>query len=362
MRCSHSTHVDGLLASPPATVGPSLPAMDAGLVLVVALAYAFAFTNGFHDASNSIATLIATRAGRPGPALFLATSCILVGPFLLGSAVADTIAGVIDVEPDETVAVVGAALVAALVWNLFTWSRGLPSSSSHALVGGLAGAAIAEAGLEAVNWAGFDGWRPVGMIGVLVALAVSPVLGAGAAFALLRLLRRVLRRATRRFELPVRNMQWATSGLLALSQGANDTQKAVGVVSAVLLAEGVTSSLEASFAATLGAALAMAAGTALGGWRIVRTIGRRIYDLRPLDALASQTGSAAVIFGASLAGAPVSSTHVVASSVVGVGAGRKRWGRIRWAVVREMGIAWLTTIPATAVLAGVLLATWRWLS
>jgi inorganic phosphate transporter, PiT family len=336
--------------------------VDAGLVLVVALAYAFAFTNGFHDASNSIATIIATRSARPGPALVLATGCILIGPFLFGSAVASTIAGIIDVDADETALVVGAALVSALSWNLVTWYRGLPSSSSHALVGGLAGAAIAEAGLDAVNWGGFDGWRPVGMIGVLVALAVSPALGAGAALLVLRLLRRVLRRGTRRFARLVRSVQWATSGILALSQGANDVQKAVGVVSAVLLAEGVMSSSNPPFLATLGAALAMAGGAALGGWRIVRTIGMRIYDLRPLDALASQSGSGAVILAASVAGAPVSSTHVVASSVVGVGVGRRKWGRVRWAVVRGAGIAWLTTIPATAVLAGTLVALWRWLA
>jgi inorganic phosphate transporter, PiT family len=336
--------------------------MDAGLVVAIALALAFAFTNGFHDASNSIATLIATRVARPVPALVLAVTCILVGPFVLGSAVATTIAGIIEVEPAETTRVVSAALLAALLWNLLTWYRGLPSSSSHALVGGLAGAAIADAGLDAVNWAGFDGWRPVGVAGVLVALAVSPVLGAGAAFLVLRVLRRALRRATRRFEGPVRNLQWPTAGVLALSQGANDTQKAVGVVAVVLLAQGETSSLHAPVWATLAAALAMSAGAALGGWRIVRTIGRRIYELRPLDSLASQTGAAAVILGASIGGAPVSSTHVVASSVVGVGGGRRRWSKIRWAVVREMGLAWVTTIPAAAALAAVLLSAWRWVS
>jgi PiT family inorganic phosphate transporter len=336
--------------------------MDAGLVVAIVLALAFAFTNGFHDASNSIATLIATRVARPLPALTLAVACILVGPFLLGSAVATTIAGIVDVEPGETARVVSAALVAALAWNLFTWYRGLPSSSSHALVGGLVGAAIAEAGVDAVTWTGRDGWRPVGVAGVLVALAVSPVLGGGAAFVVLRLLRRGLRRATRRFEAVVRNVQWPASGLLALSQGANDTQKAVGVVAAVLVAEGEATSLEGPLWATLAAALAMSAGAALGGWRIVRTIGRRIYELRPLDSLASQSGAAGVIFGASLGGAPVSSTHVVASSVVGVGAGRRRWSRIRWAVVREMGLAWLTTIPATAALGMVVLSAWRWLS
>jgi PiT family inorganic phosphate transporter len=336
--------------------------MELGLALAVALAFAFAFTNGFHDASNSIATLIATRTARPGPALALATTCIFVGPFVLGSAVADTIAGIVDVEPQEMVEVVSAALAAALAWNLLTWFRGLPSSSTHALVGGLGGAAFAAAGLDAVNWGGFDGRRPVGILGTLVVLAISPALGGVAALVVLRLFRRGLRRATRKFTRPVRGAQWVTAGVLAISQGANDAQKAVGVVAVVLLAEGETTSLEAPLLATLGASLAMAAGAALGGWRIVRTIGRRIYDLRPLDGLASQTGSATIIVAASIAGAPVSTTHVVASSVVGVGLGRRRWGRIRWAVVTEMAIAWVTTIPATAALAAVTLGAWRLLS
>lgn len=334
--------------------------MDAGLLLAVALAFAFAFTNGFHDAANSIATLVATRAARPGPALLLATACVLAGPFLLGSAVADTIAGLVAVEEDELLEVVTAALIAALAWNLATWYRGLPSSSSHALVGGLAGAALAAAGTGAVRWGGVEGWRPVGVGGVLVALAVSPLLGAVAAFVAVRLARRALRRGTRRVVGPVRGGQWLTAGLLALSQGANDAQKTVGVVAALLFGGGVTSSLDAPAWATLGPALAMALGTALGGWRIVRTVGRRIYSLRALDALSSQAGSATVILGASLAGAPVSSTHVVATSVVGAGLGRARWGRVRWAVVREMGIAWATTLPATALLAAALLTLWRW--
>jgi PiT family inorganic phosphate transporter len=150
--------------------------------------------------------------------------------------------------------------------------------------------------------------------------------------------------------------------VLSVGQGANDAQKAIGVIAVVLLAEGETSSLDAPLWATGGAALAMAAGAALGGWRIVRTIGRRIYDLRPLDALSSQAGSAAVIVVASATGAPVSSTHVVSSSVVGAGIGRRRWSRIRWAVVTEMGIAWVTTMPATALLAAAVLSVWTWLS
>jgi inorganic phosphate transporter, PiT family len=335
--------------------------VDLGLVLVVALAFAFAFTNGVQDAANSIATLVATRAARPGAALVLATVAILVGPLLLGSAVAETIAGMVSVEPGETREVVAAGLAAALAWNLGAWYRGLPSSSSHALVGGLVGAALVTAGFEAVNWAEVDGLRPGGVAAVLVALAVSPILGAGAAFLTLRLLRRALRRASRRVAASVRRAQWVTSALLSAGQGANDAQKAVGVVAAVLLADGRTSSLDSPSWVVVGAATALAAGTALGGWRIVRTIGRRIYDLRSLDALANQTASGAVVLGASLAGAPVSTTHVVASSVVGVGGARRRWGRVRWAVVSELGIAWVTTLPATAVLAAVALSLWRWL-
>jgi len=336
--------------------------MDAGLVLAVGLALAFAFTNGVQDAANSIATLIATRAGRPGPALVMATLAIFAGPFLLGSAVASTVAGMVDVGPTETIGVVVAALVAALAWNAAALYKGIPSSSSHALVGGLVGAALATSGSKGVNWGGLDGLRPVGVLGVLVVLATSPVVGATATLVVLRLFRRALRRGTRRFSRPVRDAQWVSSTLLSVGQGANDSQKAVGLVAAVLLAHGTTSSLEAPRWVILACSLAMAAGTLAGGWRIVRTIGRRIYDLRPLDALAGQTGSAAAILGASIVGAPISSTHVVSSSVVGAGLGRRRYGRIRWSVVRQMGIAWVTTMPVTALIAAVVLSTWRWVT
>lgn len=336
--------------------------MDAGVALVVVLALAFAFTNGIQDAANSVATLVATRAGRPGRALIMAALVILVAPLLVGAAVASTIAGLVDVSPAETAGVMGAALLAALVWNAAAWWRGIPSSSSHALVGGLVGAAVASGGLDAVNWIGRDGLKPAGVVAVLVGLAVAPPLGAAAAFGALRLLRRALRRGTKRLAAPVRGAQWLTSGLLSAGQGANDAQKAVGVITVVLAADGVTSSATAPLWAVPAASGAMALGVVLGGWRIVRTIGRRIYELRQLDALASQTGSAAVLLGASLAGAPISATHVVSSSVVGIGGARRRWGRVRWAVVREIGIAWVTTLPATALLAAGMLLLWRWIS
>ncbi|HXF98620.1 MAG TPA: inorganic phosphate transporter, partial [Gaiellaceae bacterium] len=181
--------------------------MDAGLVLAVGLVYLFAFTNGVHDAANAIATLVATRSGRPGPALLTATAAMLAGPLLVGAAVADTIAGLVRLGQAETVETVTAALVGALVWNLLAWYRGLPSSATHALVGGLAGAAAASSGPHAIEWGSLQGWRPAGVLGVAVALVASPLLGALACLALLRALRRGLRRATRRFRGPVRHAQ-----------------------------------------------------------------------------------------------------------------------------------------------------------
>jgi inorganic phosphate transporter, PiT family len=335
--------------------------VDVALVLSVSLAFAFALTNGFHDASNAIATLVATRAATPGQAVALASVFNMLGPIFVGSAVAATIAGIVDVPADQEVEVIGAGLIGATTWNLITWWRGLPSSSGHALVGGLVGAALVEGGTGAVNWGGFDGWHPVGVIGTLVALAVSPVIGGIAAFVVLRVLRRGLRRAGSRVRDPVNRAQWAGAAALAFSHGSNDAQKAVGVIGALLLAAGKSDSLSAPLWATVGSAAALTLGTALGGWKIVKTIGRRIYRIRPLDGFSSQASSTAVILGASFLGAPVSTTHVVSSSIVGIGVGRRRWHHVRWEVVREIGLAWLTTIPAAGLIGAIAFIIWRWI-
>lgn len=329
-----------------------------GLVLAVAMAFAYALTNGFHDAANAIAALVATRAARPGPAIVMAAVANLLGPLLVGTAVADTIAGVVQVSPDLMVPVVGAGLTGAVVWNLVTWRFGLPSSSSHALVGGLVGAAMWTSGADAVQWGGMNGLHPVGVIGILVALVVSPVLGFVAGAALDLFARWSLRRGTQRVDRAVRRSEWLTSGALAFGHGANDSQKAMGVIAALLLATGETSSLTVPLWAKLGSAVALTFGTALGGWRIVKTIGRRLYRIRPVDGLASSAGSALVIFGASAVGGPVSTTQVVASSVVGIGVGRRRYRHVRWEIVQEMALAWLTTMPAAAVIAIAVLPVW----
>lgn len=333
--------------------------MDTGLVVAVVLAVAFAMTNGLHDAANAIATLVATRGATPAQAIVLATVFNLLGPFVVGAAVADTIGGIVEIDPAEAIEVIACGLAAATAWNLFTWRLGLPSSSGHALVGGLVGAALLAGGASAVNWGGFDGLHPVGVIGTLVALAISPVLGLLAGMALIRLLRRLARRATRRWDPPVRAGQWAMSAGLAFSHGANDAQKAVGVIAALLLAAGDVDSLSAPTWAVLACSLSLTAGTALGGWRIIQTVGRRIYRIQPVEGLSSQTSSAGVILGATLLGAPTSTSQVVASSVIGIGAGRRRLRHVNWWIVEHMGIAWLVTMPVTAMLACAALAAWR---
>ncbi len=336
--------------------------MDAGLAVAVALAIAFAVTNGLHDASNSIATLVATRAARPSQAIVLAAIFNLLGPFLVGAAVADTIGGIVTVSPAASTEVIGCGLAAAVAWNMTTWWLGLPSSSGHALVGGLVGAALVEGGLDAVNWGGIESGRPVGVFGTLIALAISPVLGGFVALLVIRALRRLARRLTRAWDGSVTAGQWTMSSALAFSHGANDAQKAVGVIAALLLGAGKIDSLSAPSWVTLACAVALTVGTAFGGWRIIRTVGRRIYRLQPIEGLASQTSSAGVILGASLLGAPTSTSQVVASSVVGIGGGRKRLRHVNWSLVRQIGLAWLITMPITALLAGAVLAVWRGLT
>jgi PiT family inorganic phosphate transporter len=338
-------------------------AVEVGLILAVGFAVTFALTNGFHDASNAIATLVATRGATPGQAVALSAVFNMAGAVLLGTAVADTIGKIVTVPQGQMVAVVGAGLAGATAWNLITWWRGLPSSSGHALVGGLVGAAGADGILSgstgSVHWGGFDGWHPTGVIGVLVALLISPVLGFAVAFLLLRFLRLVSRRWTTRWINPVRAGGWIAAAGLSFSHGSNDAQKAMGVIAVLLLASGHTTTMTVPLWAKVVTGVALTAGTALGGWRIVKTIGQRIFSLTPLDSFTSQASSTAVILGASLIGAPVSTTQVVASSVVGTGGGRRRWKHVRWQVVREMGVAWLTTIPAAALLAVLVLVIWR---
>jgi PiT family inorganic phosphate transporter len=330
--------------------------------LAVALAVAFALTNGFLNSANATATLIATGGAPPGPAVVLGSLMTFVGAVLGGTAVASTIGSLVDVEGRQAVAVFGAGLSGAVVWNVATWVRGLPASAGHSLVGGLTGAALADSGPSAVYWGGLDGWKPVGVLGTFLALAVAPFLGAGASFVLVRAGRRLLRRATRAFDRPIRGGQWCAAGALAFGQGSNDAQKATGAAAAVLLAGGAIDSLAAPTWLTIVAGAALAIGTFAGGSSVIRTVGRRIVRLRPLDALGGGIGSAGIVLASTAVGAPISVTQVTTSSVVGAGTGRRRRRSIRWAIVRNIALAWLITIPASAALGAVLLPLWRWLA
>jgi PiT family inorganic phosphate transporter len=328
------------------------------LIAAITMAVVFAVTNGFHDSSNAIAALVATRVARPGQAVVLVAVFHVVGPVVLGTAVADTVGGIVLVGHQATLVVVGAAVSSAVAWNVLTWWRGLPSSSSHALVGGLVGAAVFEAGGGAVRWGGMNGIHPVGVFGILIVLAVTPVLGFVAGLLLELLARRLLRRARTSIDILLRRGEWVTGAALAFSHGANDASKTSGIITLLLVAQGQIPAFDVPIWVKLVAASALTAGTALGGWRIVRTVGTGIYRIRPLDGLISQGGSAAIILGLAVVGGPVSTTHVVASSVAGVGSGR-RWRHVRWAVVREILLAWVVTLPATAALGAIALIVWR---
>ncbi len=337
--------------------------MSATIALIVAIAITlvFDFTNGFHDSANSVAALVATRAARPGAALVLAAACHIAGPLLVGTTVADTVGGVVLLPASEVLPAVGAAVNAGIIWNLLTWWRGLPSSSSHALVGGLVGACVVTMGMSGVLWGGVHGFHVQGVFGVLAGLALSPVLGAGLGAMADIAGRRALRRARRRTDRAILRAEWGTAAALAFSHGANDAQKSMGVITLLLVATGHLGVFAVPLWVKLAAAGALTCGTAFGGWRVVKTVGRGIYRMQPIDGLASQGTSAAVILGAAAVGAPVSTTHVVAASVVGVGASHHA-RHVRWAVVGEICSAWLITLPASAVFGAAALPLWRWLA
>jgi len=332
---------------------------DPTLVLAILMAFAFALTNGFHDAANSIATLVATRIARPLPAVAMASVFNLLGPLFLGAAVANTVGKLVTVNPTHSIPVIGAGLTGAVLWNTYTWRRNLPSSSSHALVGGLVGAALLDSGPRSVNLGPFQDGHLYGVLGVLVGLLVATVLGFLVAYVVERIALRATRRASSRLRGPVRNVQWVTSAFLAFSHGSNDAQKTVGIVAGLLFASGNATTLSAPLPVIIGASVALTLGTALGGWGIIKTVGRRIFPIRSLDGLVSQSTSASVIFVATIVGAPVSTTQVVSSSVVGIGVGRSRWRHISWQIVRNIALAWVTTMPAAGLIAALSLPIWK---
>jgi inorganic phosphate transporter, PiT family len=315
--------------------------MSGELILVIALSLFFDFLNGIHDSSNIVATMISSRAFRPQTALLMTAVAEFLGPFLFGVAVARTIGEDIVQAEVLNLDVILAMLVGAIGWNLITWFLGLPSSSSHALIGGLIGAVAAGAGLGVIQLAGLEK--------VLLALFASPLIGFLVGFALMRLLYFLLRGATPKVNEFFKRAQFVTALGMAFSHGTNDAQKTMGVITLSLVVGGVLPVFKVPVWVIAGSAGAIALGTAFGGWRLIRTLGGRFYKIRPIHSFSSQLSSALVILAASAAGGPVSTTQVVSSTIIGVGSA-ERWSKVRWSVAGDILTAWFITIPVSAIL------------
>lgn len=316
--------------------------MSATLAALLISALIFDFLNGFHDSSNIVATVIASRAMSPRRVLWTTAAAEFAGPFLFGVAVAKTIGeGLVD-PVHVTMPVVIATMVAAVAWNLVTWFLGIPSSSSHALVGGIMGAVIVSQGADAIQIRGF--------LKVIIALFASPILGLIAGYLLMNLTLFVFRGASPGINRFFKQAQVVTSLGLALSHGANDAQKTMGIITLGLVVEGVIPQFAVPLWVIAVSAGMIALGTAMGGWRLIRTLGGRIYKIRPVHGFVSQLTGASVILGAALLGGPVSTTQVMSSAIMGVGSA-ERLSKVRWQVGYEMLVAWALTIPVAGVMA-----------
>ncbi len=314
--------------------------------VLIALALVFDFLNGFHDSSNVVATPISSGAMNPRAALYTAAVAHFVAPFLFGVAVATAIGdGLLD-DHAITINVVVAGLLAAVLWNLLTWYLGLPSSSSHALVGGLLGAAILAEGVGVI--------RVDGLTKIMIALLISPVLGLLVGFVTMKLTMTAAGKAPPSVNKWFRRGQVVTLLGLALGHGTNDAQKTMGVITMGLLAGGLIPSFHVPLWVVAVSSGSIAVGTALGGWRLIRTLGARIFRIRPIHGFTSQIAGASVIMGAALLGGPVSTTQVMSSAIMGVGAA-ERLSKVRWLVLRDLATAWLLTIPATAAISALAL-------
>jgi inorganic phosphate transporter, PiT family len=323
-------------------------------ITAIVIVLVFEYTNGFHDAANIIATVIASRAMTPVQSVLLVAFFEFLGPLLGGTAVANTIGKFITLDDLDRVlalTIVLCGLLGAIIWNLLTWWRGIPSSSSHALVGGLAGVVMVAAGSSHVAWCFSDllHGHLNGVAKVVAALILSPFIGFWVGFVLHKVMLALLRGAHPSINRDLRHLQFVTSAGLAFSHGANDAQKSMGILTLVLLLGGFIPTFEVPFWVMLICSFAIVLGILSGGWQIVRTLGFSIYKIRPLHALDSQMTAASVIFSSSLFGAPVSTTHVVASSIMGIGSS-ERPKAVRWAKAFEIVTTWLITIPGAALM------------
>ena len=314
------------------------------LVLIVAVSLAYSYTNGFHDTANAIATSVSTRALSPRVAVSMAATANLLGA-LYSTEVARTVGkGIVDIGGGVTLELVLSAVVGAVVWNLVTWYFGIPSSSSHALLGGLAGAALVEGGAGMVQWGKL-------VEKVVVPMVTSPLFGFVVAFFLMTGLLWVVRRWTPlRVNRWFRSLQVVSAAWMAFAHGRNDAQNAMGVITLALLADGVIPTFQVPTWVMLASGAAIAAGTYSGGWRIIHTLGSRVIRLDPIHGFAAETSAGLMIQIASAIGAPVSTTQTITAAIMGVGS-TQRLSAVRWGVARKIVVAWVLTLPASAAVA-----------
>ncbi|HBQ21081.1 MAG: inorganic phosphate transporter [Deltaproteobacteria bacterium GWA2_38_16] len=318
------------------------------IIIIIAVALIFDFINGFHDAANSIATIVSTRVLRPHQAVIWAAFFNFVAFLFFGLHVANTIGkGVVDPTIIDPVVVV-AALVGAIAWDLITWYYGIPSSSSHALIGGLAGAAVAKSGISALNSAGF--------IKISVSIVLSPLIGFMLAFIFMFLVSLIFfRTIPRKIDQWFRLLQFFSASLYSLGHGGNDAQKTMGIIAVLLFSAGFLGpTFHIPLWIVLSCHAAMGLGTLFGGWRIVKTMGMKITKLKPIGGFCAETAGACTLFFATGLGIPVSTTHTITGSIMGVGAVTK-FSAVRWGVAERIIWAWIFTIPASAFIAAV---TW----
>ncbi len=312
------------------------------LCLVIVAALVFDYINGFHDTANAIATCISTRALSVKSAIIMAAVLNFAGA-MISTKVATTIGkGIVDAS-NVTQTVVLAGIIGAIIWNLITWYYGLPSSSSHAIIGGISGAVIAHAGVTALKWAGLKK--------IILALIFSPILGTAVGFVFMIILYQIFRnRSPSLLNKNFRRLQVASAALMAFSHGTADAQKSMGVITMALVSYGTIKTFAVPWEVMVACATAMAFGTAAGGWRIIKTVGRDFVKLQPVHGFCVETASAGVILGASAFGMPTSTTHVITSTILGVGLS-KRLNAVNWNVAKRILTAWVLTIPASGLMA-----------
>jgi PiT family inorganic phosphate transporter len=327
--------------------------MPLPIIVMIVMALFFDFLNGFHDSSNIAATMSASRALSGRQALAITAAAEFIGPFLFGVAVATTLGHEVLTEGDIRLSVILAALGASIIWNLITWWLGIPSSSSHALIGGLIGAAVVQSGWQVV--------KVTGVTKVLIALAISPLIGLAAGYLVMKLVLFLARGASPSVNMVFKRAQIFTALALALSHGTNDAQKTMGIITLGLVSAQVIPTFQVPLWVIAASAAAIALGTWTGGWRLIKTLGGKFFKVRPVHGFTTQVASAGVILAAALLGGPVSTTQVVSSAIMGVGSA-ERVSKVRWGTAQQIVIAWVTTIPASAVMAAILsLILGRWI-